>query len=541
MMYSSEEAKWKAYQFSDPFASNSFFVCNKISKIFCRPDCDVKPKTNLKSEIKFVDHSENALEIGFRACSHCDPLSRPAINVQMLVDCVAHINKDIGFLTPLLDENEEKNNEKIKENIMESKKANEKQILQAIGGRRSSVPVINFDGQFSKDFENSTLSKNDFDHYKLVDLACRHLAFAAAVNILNPLPYSKQEDISNESSKKRRRRGGVLGFKELAAKSKLSAWHFHRVFKSVTGLTPKTYGDKCWEFIEKYKNSSKYSDFANANTNLYQNRGSPMQASSSIHTPLSISRDSSISAPTSPDEGPALKKIKTNNRLMVSQDANNTWDSKEGSEENSLIKDNLLLKELSENQPMDTIPESIIDDTLDLNNKASGFAVPQLQTFDMPLTQNPLETNNWGMFDELTNDDTYAPSLFGSFHSRAFSAPDLTSYHSRKGATLFNHMKPKMQDVQEISTDTPEAGIQDQSPLMNIAEPQYGNLMSTLQDEKGTLQIDDLFALPIQEDTTRNNISESDFQTTTNYELDTINPLSTGLPSELLTSSTYGI
>ncbi|KAK6465638.1 hypothetical protein DFJ63DRAFT_27487 [Scheffersomyces coipomensis] len=275
MVYSTEASKWKAYQFSDPFAAGSFYVCNKIDKVFCRPDCDARPVTNLKSEIKFMLHPSDCMNYGYMPCEYCDPLVIPVIDVKLLVECVASINAQIGFLHPLLDENEENNNLRIKANILESKKVNEVNILKTInnaGGisgsfRKSSTPVINFDGKFTKDFENASLSKNDSDHYRLVDLACRHLALAAAVSLLHPQsqkprPSSPEEVTSpndeTESSsgpKKRRRRGGVLGFKELAAKSKLSAWHFHRVFKSVTGLTPKTYGDKCWEFVKKYKES----------------------------------------------------------------------------------------------------------------------------------------------------------------------------------------------------------------------------------------------------------------------------------------------
>ncbi len=282
MVYSTESAKWKAYQFSDPFAAGAFYVCNKISKSFCRPDCDAKPITNLKSEIKFVDLSADALAYGYNACAHCDPLNLPVVDVNLLIRCVTTINKQIGFLLPLLDENEDNNNEKIKENIITSKK-NELML------RRSLVPVVGYDGKYSKDFDNTLVSKNDSDHYKLVDLACRHLALAAAVNIfqllLPKMPSSSEESSSGAESpggKKRRRRGGVLGFKELAAKSKLLAWHFHRVFKSVTGLTPKTYGDKCSEFLKSAYTSGKTLSVA-----VPGEQADLSNASSAYETPIS--------------------------------------------------------------------------------------------------------------------------------------------------------------------------------------------------------------------------------------------------------------
>lgn len=267
MVYSKESSKWKAYQFSDPFATNSFIVCNKSTNIFCRPDCDAVPKCEAKSEIRFVDFYEDALSLGFKPCKQCDPVNKPAIGVDLLHKCVNTINKEIGFMNPLVEEDEEFNNAKIKENILELKLLNKEHIMKVLNKgdmRRQLVPAISH----SVDITSVNLSKNDSDHYRLVDLACRHLAHAAAVNLFFPKKYV-DEDSSN---KKKRRRGGVLGFKELAAKSKLSAWHFHRVFKSVTGLTPKTYGDKCNEFLEKYKDSEyvNYSQFNQSITPISQ-------------------------------------------------------------------------------------------------------------------------------------------------------------------------------------------------------------------------------------------------------------------------------
>lgn len=216
MVYSSESSKWKAYQFLDPFAANSFLVYNKTYKKFCRPDCDAYPVSELKLEIEFVDDCAQAMDLGYLPCEHCDPTSTPHIDVQLLIQTVNDVNALIGFSLPALDEKEEKD------------------ARQSVG----------------------SASRNNLEHYRLVDLACRHLALAAAVSIMNPLPLaanlpSLDDGSSDSGKKKRKRRGGVLGFKELAAKLKLLAWHFHRVFKSVTGMTPKTYGDMCWEYLHE--------------------------------------------------------------------------------------------------------------------------------------------------------------------------------------------------------------------------------------------------------------------------------------------------
>lgn len=474
MLYTSEGSKWRAYQFSDPFAAKSFFVCNKINKYFCRPDCDGRPITNLKSEIKFVNLVSEAINLGYVACDCCDPLSVPAVDVDMLVDCVATINKQIGFLPPLLDENEERNNEKIKENIIESKKTNEEQIMQAIGGRRSSVPAINFDGKYSKDFENTSLSKNDFDHYRLVDLACRHLALAAAMNIFQPQlrkgsrsaegsPTSSGS--SSSSSRKRRRRGGVLGFKELAAKSKLSAWHFHRVFKSVTGLTPKTYGDKCWEQIKNYMNSNEYTSFQ-ANQN--------QQVSNGYQTPLTNTSEAS-SIPTSPE-------LLSNKRIKLEHNNNVKFEISPQLEPEATFSDKIVLpNQTSQHQnvpQMNVITPPIGEDQ---GVDTMKYSVPQQATFDMNVNQG-LSNNNFNMFNENTNNTNQQLNTeLSSSHTRAFSAPDLSQYNTRP-STLFSHLKSN----DKSPTDEYNSSASLQSPTINDLTPAIEEVVPVSQPEPTT-------------------------------------------------------
>lgn len=234
MPYSTDSAKWNAYQFLDPLAANSFFVCNKVNKRFCRPNCEAYPIIELRSEVSFTKSAAQAIEHGFLSCESCDPTSTSGIDTTLLIQTITDVNALIGFTLPSFDDDDET-----------------KDMIK----RRQSVLGIG---------EGSSL-KNNSEHYRLVDLACRHLALAAAMSIMGPsLPNSNSASsdegpASAPGKKKRKRRGGVLGFKELAAKSKLSAWHFHRVFKSVTGLTPKTYGDKCWEYLQDDSRGYKHS------------------------------------------------------------------------------------------------------------------------------------------------------------------------------------------------------------------------------------------------------------------------------------------
>lgn len=109
--------------------------------------------------------------------------------------------------------------------------------------------------------------RGEGDHARLVNEACLHIAAAAAAAAQQAVKSSNEEDIKNNQYaspsrnasvdrkkqmfklQRKKRRGGILGFKELAAKAGLSPWHFHRVFRSVTGLTPKAYGDACWNTV----------------------------------------------------------------------------------------------------------------------------------------------------------------------------------------------------------------------------------------------------------------------------------------------------
>lgn len=280
MVYSSESAKWKAYQFLDPFAANSFFVCNKTNKRFCRPDCDAYPVSELKLEIEFVDDCAQAMDLGYLPCEACDPTLTPHIDVNLLIQTVNDVNALIGFSLPAFDE-----------------KPEEKDL------RRQSAPV-----------SGASSSKNNSEHYRLVDLACRHLALAAAVSIMNPqlpsnanLPSSDDGagSASDSGKKKRKRRGGVLGFKELAAKLKLSAWHFHRVFKSVTGMTPKTYGDMCWEYLHDERPSAGLTASLSS-SNLLLALKDASSSVSSAHSPVSSRKRS---RPEIKEETPELTPL----------------------------------------------------------------------------------------------------------------------------------------------------------------------------------------------------------------------------------------
>lgn len=266
MVYSSHANKWRAYQFLDPFAAGSFVVTNQHTNTFCRPDCDIHPKVELQLDVKFVDTPAEAIQLGFSACETCNPVSAPKIDVKVLAQTVDAVNASIGFFPPLRNE----------ESLSES---------------------------------SSPSSKDEADHYRLVDLACRHLVMAAAQSVLS----SDAPDA--DGKKNRRRRGGVLGFKELAAKSKLSAWHFHRVFKNVTCLTPKIYGSKCVEHLTKNRElqaiSPPLSASANVSSTSLKSYATPMLSVGSISLPRKRSRDETEEMPI-PNKKPSISLFTPN-------------------------------------------------------------------------------------------------------------------------------------------------------------------------------------------------------------------------------------
>lgn len=95
--------------------------------------------------------------------------------------------------------------------------------------------------------------KREYSHVQLVCEACGHIIIAVAKAVMQAMIDAEDEAQSGGTAAKsavpKRKRGGILGFKELAAKAKLSPWHFHRVFRSITDVTPKAYGEACWDYF----------------------------------------------------------------------------------------------------------------------------------------------------------------------------------------------------------------------------------------------------------------------------------------------------
>lgn len=143
-------------------------------------------------------------------------------------------------------------------------------------------------------YKNRLISELDYENVKRVETACAFIAYTALnsfvhfeteqvqrkssypiagkssqiahnhLNINHSRSGNKSTDTStdndtgdeddgspSESVHKALRKGNILGFRELGHLVGITPWHFHRVFKVITGLTIREYGQLCVEFIKK--------------------------------------------------------------------------------------------------------------------------------------------------------------------------------------------------------------------------------------------------------------------------------------------------
>lgn len=438
MVYASDSSKWRAYQFLDPFAAGSFLVCNKVNKIFCRPDCDAHPTTELRLLIKFVDTTQEAVSLGYVPCESCGPMSVPRIDVNLLLRTVKDCNNRIGFVPPLMDDDESKITETIKENI----------IVHGLQ-RRQLVPAISYNANINKYSPEKaaaySVSKNDSEHYRLIDLACRHLALAAANSIFTPLtsgslsPASDDGIADKKKAATKKRRGGVLGFKELAAKLKLSAWHFHRVFKSITGLTPKNYGDMCWEYLEKDK----------------MERGA-----SSVMSPPTSLRDSPIVSldNVQPQYGPTPAYLQDNeyqlNNSRALNEAANSFPYISPTHSNSSQH---MLPTCNKRARVDD------HDDLEFSPKRVFMQVPSQDCNSSANFSNSADLQPGVYTEQIKYERDFGPYV--DLSNRATSVPDLMLYGSTM-PSLFGHNKAMGFDTMVPSADLDELNDNDFSPTL---------------------------------------------------------------------------
>ncbi|CEP61691.1 uncharacterized protein LALA0_S03e08636g [Lachancea lanzarotensis] len=136
-------------------------------------------------------------------------------------------------------------------------------------------------------YKNRLITELDYENVKRVELACAYIAYAiinksagievesnsnsnsnstehreSATSLSELSGREDSRDSSNQSPADPKispaeatalalKRGGLIGFRELGYLVNITPWHFHRVFKVITGLTIREYGQLCTEFAKK--------------------------------------------------------------------------------------------------------------------------------------------------------------------------------------------------------------------------------------------------------------------------------------------------
>lgn len=280
-MYNTDELKHKAILLNEQ-ASDGFFVFSfKSSDTFCRPSCNVHEISKSKSDYTFFDSVEAAKISNLKPCATCNPDLPVKIDNSIIQHTVNTVNALLNIDVPeslspspcaIDDELSDKSTKAAfrhnrSTSLTTSNDLDDSDDSNWTCPRRASIANGHIAAASAtiKEISSKDRHRGEGDHARLVNEACMHIAAAAAAAAAQAVT-SKENDTLKKTSRsskyssadrtkqmfktqRKKRRGGILGFKELAAKAGLSPWHFHRVFRSVTGLTPKAYGDACWDTV----------------------------------------------------------------------------------------------------------------------------------------------------------------------------------------------------------------------------------------------------------------------------------------------------
>lgn len=278
-MYATDDLKHKAILFEDQNSDGFFVFSLKSLDTFCRPLCQAHDASKIKSDYIFFNSAEAAISSNLKPCATCNPdlpvkidnsiiqhtvntvnasLNIEAFNSGSLSPCAIDDDRPEGSLSPVFRHNRSTS-------LTNPNELDDSDDSNWSCPRRASTGHIASASATLKEISSKDRHRGEGDHARLVNEACMHIAAAAAAAAAQAV-NSKEEDSTRKNSRsskyssadrtkqmfktqRKKRRGGILGFKELAAKAGLSPWHFHRVFRSVTGLTPKAYGDACWDTV----------------------------------------------------------------------------------------------------------------------------------------------------------------------------------------------------------------------------------------------------------------------------------------------------
>jgi methylphosphotriester-DNA--protein-cysteine methyltransferase len=280
-MYATDDLKHKAILSKDQDSDGFFVYSLKSLETFCRPSCQAHEASKLKSDYIFFDSAEAATSSNLKPCATCNPDLPVKIDNSIIQHTVNTVNASLNIDTldsvslsscVIDDDQPERSLSPVFRHNRSTSLTNSNELDDSDDSnwscpRRASIANGHIATASStlEEISSKDRHRGEGDHARLVNEACMHIAAAAAAAAAQAV-NSKEEDSAKKNSRsskyssadrtkqmfktqRKKRRGGILGFKELAAKAGLSPWHFHRVFRSVTGLTPKAYGDACWDTV----------------------------------------------------------------------------------------------------------------------------------------------------------------------------------------------------------------------------------------------------------------------------------------------------
>lgn len=287
--YLSDEDKFNAIVNCDQNASSSFVFALKSSASYCRPTCQGHPPISSPADVSYFSSPDSAKQSGLKPCVVCNPDLPVEIDTSIIQQTVNTVNASLQLdISEKTDSNQSASPSSLspespvsaaprpfRHNRSSSLATAYPQFQESnwrprrasiANGHISAVAAAVEEISSGSPSRREERHRGEGDHARLVNEACMHIAAAAAAAAAQAVTSTKDQEPTKKGrnparnsstdrtkqmfkTQRKKRRGGILGFKELAAKAGLSPWHFHRVFRSVTGLTPKAYGDACWNTV----------------------------------------------------------------------------------------------------------------------------------------------------------------------------------------------------------------------------------------------------------------------------------------------------
>lgn len=251
----SEDQRYAAIAGRDATATSQFVYAHRDGSVFCRPDCDAQEVPRRSSLLTF-DTYKDAMTAGLKPCRECKPDLDVKVDDDIIDSTVLGVNAQLGLSLGDGSGHHQRSLSSVTSPESASQDWGPPRRASIANGH---IPVAGAAlREIARARRRESSHRGEGDHARLVGEACRHIAAAAAAAAATAAVAASDEEMSSRRRRgrdsvtklqRKKRRGGILGFKELAAKAGLSPWHFHRVFRSVTGLTPKAYGEACWSAV----------------------------------------------------------------------------------------------------------------------------------------------------------------------------------------------------------------------------------------------------------------------------------------------------